>query len=511
MRSNNSSELLSNGFFTLTKLALVPALAIVIGFYFRDFFYFVWFADDLTNYLAFKNGEWASTIGQSLFGGAFEKFRPIFQLAWYLIIGAFDHDIRAIFGVTVVVHAINAFIVFVIARKLTRGSIIVPVLCALAFSISRFGLYQVVQVTSLVESIALIFFLLMIDRVIDVLRSDQPGGAVHPMVLAIIFASCAFFTHERYLPCLLVLIALVFLPPIRDLKVSTRAYLFAAPIVAILTNSLYKTVVLHVPFFVGTGGTRIGIDITQVTKNAADAAASIVGFNVGDEYLVGVRIDQLQSLWPWLLAAALACGFLATLFIGLYQAIRSRNFAQVWTIAILALAAGVLLGPPVLTIRFEQRWGLAPYAVVLLATAWAIGASSGIARRVTVTIAAVSLCSALVLETFYRDGFKNIFFVMSAQIADIAARDLTSPKVPADTPIILIMEPSLCNWILHSGSFFKIYGGRARELECIADLTLPSKLYPAKGARAYQYFHPEAFREVGSEWYRLRQARALQD
>jgi dolichyl-phosphate-mannose--protein O-mannosyl transferase len=56
-------------------------------------------------------------------------------------------------------QGLNALLVFAISLRLSRGEWLVALAAALIAATSRFALYQVTQVTGLLEGLALIFFL----------------------------------------------------------------------------------------------------------------------------------------------------------------------------------------------------------------------------------------------------------------------------------------------------------------------------------------------------------------
>lgn len=226
----------------------------------------VFFGDDLANLLAYKGGDFASSLTQSLGAAYADKYRPVFASVMWLLFGSFNSAILPYMVVNVLLQGLSATLVFAIALRLSRGNRLVSLAIALAVTTSRFALYQVTQVTGLVEGIALTCFLGMVYCVVR--ASESRDSAWRWSWLAVVSAFLAIQTHERYIVVALWLfLALILLPSVRTLPRARWLVLLGASVGILVFNVAYKMGVLHLPFFVGTGGTDIHINTPSFWGN----------------------------------------------------------------------------------------------------------------------------------------------------------------------------------------------------------------------------------------------------
>lgn len=438
-------------------LILITVICFAVAeVWFRPFFYSVWFGDDLSNWLAFRDGYFASNLYQALFGAAADKYRPIFQWAWFVQFSRFGDNIGAYFLINTALHAINAGIVFIAAFRLSRGATFVAALAALAFTVSRFALYQVTQVTGLLEGVALTFFLLAILALVEGALSGRVG---RNLCLAALCTVACFHTHERYIVLVVGVGALAVLW--RGLAMKDRAWPLIILAAGIIFNIVMKKIIIGAPFFVGTGGTLYTFNLLETLSHLKNAVASIFGFNMGPRYLTGAQVWELDGTPAQLFATMIVISAMFALW--WVKKDRARLVVAVGII----FWAGLLLIPPIATIRFEQRWALAPFVVLLLVLAAGLGATRPPVRKFAVTIMAVCLCSSIFLDRIYAQHFDDIFFVHSAREADFAKRQLVAPATPPGQSLTLEGGPSLCQWVLLQGLFFQQYEGVKRQLTCV--------------------------------------------
>ena len=149
----------------------------------------VFFGDDLANLLAYKAGNFASSLSQALGSAYWYKYRPVFATIMWILYGSFGSIIWPYLLVNLLIQGLNATLVFAITRRLSRGNWLVSLAIALAVVTSRFALYQVTQVTGLVEGVALLCFLGMVYCVIR--ASESEGHALRWSWLAIVSARVA--------------------------------------------------------------------------------------------------------------------------------------------------------------------------------------------------------------------------------------------------------------------------------------------------------------------------------
>ncbi len=450
------------------------------------------FGDDLSNLLHYRNGVFPSGLREAVSVAFAEKYRPVFVWLMSWMFTAFDDSLWEYLAVNASLHALNATIVFAIAHRLSHGNWIVSSVVAVAAATSRFALYQVTQVTGFIEGIALTLFLLMLYSMVRAGSATQQA-AWRWSWLALLVAFLVINTHERYIvvaPWLC--IALVFLPNTRALPLNRLLILLAACVVIALSNALFKVLILKMPFFVGTGGTHMDLDVPRVLALGTQAVLSIFGFNEGPEYLVGVRAISLGWLPPvWLIAVVITSAWLIALVAGVRTALVERVAPSPprwqslhWPLLLLVLGA-LMLAPPSLTIRMEQRWVLAPFIITMLLFAWAAGVQRQRAI-VPVRILAIAIgLGTVISDTFVAAHFDPIFFVTSGRFATAAIRDIVDKDPGQSTPVAFIASNDHCSWTLIDGEFFRIYGGSPRRVFCFNTLEEVKSADLPEGTRIY--------------------------
>lgn len=133
---------------------------------------------------------------------------------------------------------------------------------------------------------------------------------------------------------------------------------------------------------------------------------------------------------------------------------------------LLLVLAALLLAPPLLTIRLEQRWLYEPFILALFLFAWAIG-SKRHGAYVPAWIMAIILATASIgIDSIIAPHFKQIFFVSSGRLAAIVKRDILDTKWLQATPVGLLADPDTCNWTLSNGGFTHLYGDEGHKFYC---------------------------------------------
>lgn len=508
----------------LTKLVrpLSPSLSLVFVFIlaiiaatwrFSPWMPEVFFGDDLSNLLAYKDGHFASSASQALSAAFVGKYRPVFAWVMWLLFSAFEERILPYLALNVLLHGLSATLVFAIAHRVSRANWIVSLVISLAAATSRFALYQVTQVTGLVEGIALTFFLGMIYCIVR--ASENKESAWRWSWLAVAAAFLTMHIHERYIVVAVWLcFALIFLPSIRMLPRARWLTLLGACIAALVFNVLFKMAVLQMPFFSGTGGTHINISAARILEHVMQAALSIFGFNEGPEYLVGARSISLNWFPVWPLAAALGLAWSMAVVMGVRAVLSEKATALEpawpllrWPLLLLALGT-LLLVPPILTIRLEQRWLLEPFILVLLLFAWAAGSQRHRALVPAWMLAMVIGSASIAVDSIIAPHFEQIFFVSSGRFATVAKRDIVDKDPGQSVSVGLLTGQEHCNWTLLNGEFFYLYGGTRRTVYCLgaADESLITTL-PANTRIYGVSSSPLHLTDVMANWQALIQTR----
>jgi len=467
----NSTHWLRLGWF------LVLLIAFVLTTYsrFSNWMPGVFYGDDLSNLLAFRTGAFASSFGQALTQAFALKFRPVFEIVMGAAFSLFENNITYYLALNVVVQAVSGVLFFFIAYRLSKSNLILALATAIAVVTSRFALYQVTQITGLLMSVSWLLCLLTTFFVLKLVGSKNIGSGhgLRYVIAAVIVSFLAIHTYELYIVIAPVVALAVWLSPgLRGRGILRYATVLAALTPAIF-NVLYKVLILHIPFFVGTGGTHMGLAVGRAVAQLAHATASIGGFNIGPEYLVGQSVSRYSAL-DWVLASTVSVLWIVVLVCGLAgtkptsraeaTTYTGRSFYPLMFIAVLWF---LLLVPPVMTIRVEQRWLFGPFALLLLMAAWAAGQTRRTMRKLA-TVCVLGLCGAsIVLDSQLAQHFGQIYMISSAKFAESARRDIADVDPGSHYPVLLFANSVDCNWVLQKGSFFSIYDSGKREVKCV--------------------------------------------
>lgn len=438
----------------------------------------VFYGDDLDYLLLFKDGGCATEASQILTTACYERFRPVASGFVLAMMHLFQYELSYYLAVNVVLQSLIAALVFAIALRLSRGNWLVALLIALAVAMSRFAAYQVTQMIGPVESLTLA---LCLGAVYGAVRADESvEGAWKWSWVSIGMVFLAMHSHERSMVAAVWLAMLFVLSPsVRQLGRTRWIALLAACAALPIFYISYKTFVLKAHFLVGTGGTHIKPDPALIFEHGGYAVRSIFGFNSGPDYLIGASVTWGWHA-AWLLAAILFASWMALAIRGLRATLPNREAGSFlerfrWPILLLSLTVALLI-PTLLTIRLEQRWLLAPFTIVMLASAWAAGTNLG-GRSVRIaTILVVLLAGAsIVLDGKVMRHFDRLFFVSSPRFAESVKHGVVDAHPDASGPVALLATPDQCSWTLARGGFFRIYGGRTRSLSCFTSLESAAK------------------------------------
>jgi hypothetical protein len=430
-------------------------------------------SDDLLLYLAFIDGDCATRASEIFTATCQERFRPIASGSILALMHVFGEQKSLFFDVNFAIQGAIATLSFLIAFHLSRRSWLAALAIAGAVALSRFAVWNVVQVIGPVESLPL---LLTLGTVYSVVRADECQQHTWRWgLLALLCTLIAIFAHERF-TVVPVWLGLAFLSSnqVRQLPVWRIAVLIGGCVALPLFYIAYKTFALHSDFLIGTANTHLKLDFPLILQHAYEGVSSIFGFNRGASYLLGENVTPGWNA-PFVLAAAFLLLFLATTLYALRcvlapaSSLRAKMEVVRWPALLLILAA-FLLTPALLTIRLEIRWLYASFILVLLVCAWAVSAVSRNTRR-RVAVAVVLLCiTSVALDTTIMRSFGGLFFVYSGRFAELVKRDIVDKHPEQKGGIALLTEFGECNFTLLSGAFFRVYGNGTRAVHCYSSV-----------------------------------------
>ena len=430
----------------------------------------VFYGDDLLNYFAARGYQSANpNIAYLLQFISTNKFRPVFEFLLKREIALFGMNITGYFITNILIAAFGGLLAFRIFVVEADDQILAGLFAIIVLT-SPFAAFQTTQIIGPVESVAFVLFLLTILFASRAIREPRGSSksATNPQWWLALFTACvAVYAHERYL--ILVLWLLVAFWATQTSAPNFQRIIYVTACIAILaTNFLIKHFVLHTIFFEGTGGVELGLSLPSIIDLASQAVWSIFGINSGPTHLVGAPWQSLP-LPAKVSGAAFGLGCLALGLIALIKTPRISGHMVSWPV-LLVLLAVLLLGPPCLTIRMEQRWELAPFMILLMLVAIGLGKPTRDANGpqiATCLAGAIALCSAVTDFAIFKN-FDNVYFVSTERyVAAVKASIIDSNPPPLGRGIVLIASQGLCDWALLYGEFFAVYEGVPRPVRCV--------------------------------------------
>jgi len=405
-------------------LGIVTFIALVVVCRYWSYMPTYFAADDYTNFMAYKNGLCSSSLLQSLGASCGGKYRPIFATVMFGLYSLFGNHTIAFNIINLLIQILNAILVFVITLNLSNGNKFISFMLAISVAASRFAFYQVTQTTGLIEGLSLTFFLVTLYCL---LRADESEKSAFLWSWLALFATfLAIHTHERYIVILpWLLVSIVLLTEIRHLPRLQKTFLVLATTFIFLFNILYKKFILHIPFFIGTGGTHIGINLQNIKLQTAEAISSLFGFNYGPPYLAGINIGDIHGISGALpIILTISISLIIALAIWYTQKCKQLNekkrYLFRWAL-LFFIAIIFLLGPPLFQIRLEQRWLFLPFILILLTFAWAAGILQHRYPKLLMGFAVVICLSSIMLDSiivmsydhdhslyFFDQGWKSV-------------------------------------------------------------------------------------------------------
>ena len=436
--------------------------------------------DDLASYWLYKDAQLLDALTTPIS----EKWRPFPTLVYWLELHLFNFSssVKPYLAVSILNHSISAVLAFMIFRQLTGGRLFISGLLAGLAAISHFALYQITYATGLVEGPSLTFLLIVFFLLLN--PSNLNSKAKIGVLLGASFL--LMHTHERYIgvmpwACLLIL----FSPRFQAIEFKRRAYvssgLFAIPVCYLAI----KAFILKSSFLIGAAGKPIALDYRTIIQLTEEALLSLVGINCGPPYLAGINLLNTSSATYWIPALLIASAGLTILWLGIRNpkdapavpGTRWRSFCLDKAILIETLVLGMLiLGPPLLTIRLEQRWLVAPYILLLSLVAWSMGRLMPNPRKKALALILFGCFAAatLMMQLLITPHLKaNLSFVRIQTYAGIISRDLPKFINSSSKRIGVLGNRAICVAVLGRGKFVQLYFPEPKpEILCGEDIAM---------------------------------------
>ena len=412
-----------------------------------------------------------STFWPSVFDHTFSKWRPVTQLILSPMLDLFSGSFWKYQLTNEVLLASCALAIAYLCCCLADGNYVIGCVAGLFIITTRFNLFHVLQVFGLMESLAILFMLLML---IVLFKFATTKNFVF-LWLANLFFFLEIHTHERFIFLLPILLTCSFTFT-NGISLGRRVFILLTPIFIVLENFIVKTLFFDMNFFIGGGMTSINSETTNVPVFGARAVLNILGFNSGPDYLSG-RNANLLGTRAIVVALIFAVPIVGILFWAAITWLRNfgiKSFTQK-TVLILSLLVPLLLSASI-TFRQEYRWLLSPYVALIVISMSSVGfvCRTAISRGL---VALVLLGGALTVDLYYSRHATNTYFFSTQGVADsINDRIFRQYKnlVDSSTFVIITQESSTFNWAVGSGLYYQQYSdGRQydiREIKTMSDI-----------------------------------------
>lgn len=460
----------------LLLIIAVAAVPVIIFFHFLKWKTAEIYGDDLHMYFTHEGltSLW-DKLNMPVFYG---KFRPVHGVVTHLLIAIFKKHTGAYFLFNIGVQSLNTLL-FAILVNLFLQSPFLSLLLGLLIGLSRFAFFNVTQFFNggSLEGLALTFFLIALFFIIRVLLLHNRTVSLkqRDLIWAFVAANLSLYTHERYIVLIPFMILLILLyPGLRVFSVKQKVIFSLIGIASIALNVALKKYIFGMPFLVGTGGVNISLSFSSIWTYFTEGFLSIFQVNYGPEYLIGIKFTALP-VFDKILVWALLGSFATILVLYINRIRKAFLLKQKEEIAVFTifLSLGVLffifLIPAIITIRLEQRWLQASFAVFILmiGLAWSrIPVKNRNAR--TWVIAAFVLAFSIVNFSYLNNGDKYMYLVNAGNIAGSFKQAINNGTIPASAGKLYIREDEdskvVINWAIQGGLFFKFYQDKPKEV-----------------------------------------------
>ena len=405
---------------------------------------------------------WSSLGGHPSLGELFlsapgSKYRPVTNLALYLLFKAFSSDYRVWVTFSTVLNCVIVAALFVLIHKLTRGDSIIAFLGCLLYLTSRFSYFNILQLLGVMEALGLLFLVLIMYVTVKFYESSRlwPGFTLAGLYLLVTL------THERYLA----LLPFLLLVPLLHKSLSRRSKLGLMTLMCapFLLNVMLKQFVLRSTLLMGGGGQTITFSPFQVASFAVKGLANMTWINIGPDYLSGISFGRVDVKWQ-ALVIIVCVALLAILTWMIERLMRARDPAVrgrelrglvLWVVLFLSLLLTASI-----TFRQEYRWLYAPFVVLVVYFCYQYARLP--MRTVLRYGVLVIVCVLAVSVDGYYKAHEGSLYIMSSETVADSAYDATMGKYGREMRdrTMYVENAGGVPWILGGDLFLTPYLGR---------------------------------------------------
>lgn len=412
-------------------------------------------------------GGYASKILPSFLDHGGGKWRPVTQVILSPLLDLFGEDFWKYQLVAEALLSLIGVLVALIIVQLVGKSSIWAFLAGSLVALSNFNLYFVLQVFGIMESLALLFFLITIA----LLSRPHHRFAKKDFLAAGVTFALSLHSHERYMLICFAVAALIYFR-MQEQCLRERLLFSSVPFAAVLFNYLVKEIGFGMNFFTGAGGTEISSSSIDIPYFLLRASLNVLGYNVGPDYLSGKDASTLGStgallslIWAIPAIMAMTCGCLHVI-----RTSRARGWA---IIALCLLTISSLLLTASVAFRQEFRWLLAPQLAVLI-----VAVSSGLSafgqRPIRLAVLTLLLAGFTINGVYYTQYSESTYFFDTQRLNDSIAERLFvqyRAEIPNTSFVIATGDSPTFMWGTAGGQVFSEFG-KHRGVEEFLDVHL---------------------------------------
>jgi hypothetical protein len=224
-----------------------------------------------------------------IFTPYFEKFRPVANVIYILEFLSFRNSWNLYIGFNIILLSLLGVALAHVFYNINNRKYFSLAL-AIIITFSKFFYYSIYNITGSYEIAALIFFILSINSLIFTKSLSK----------CYLYCFLAIFTNERYLPLMFMPLFYEFIQSNYVLFKLKYLKLLIFPISILGFIVILKKYILHIAFFVGTGGTLVTntISVNSLAKFYLQSLLEMLGGSFGPAYLTGADIiSDFFDIW----------------------------------------------------------------------------------------------------------------------------------------------------------------------------------------------------------------------
>jgi hypothetical protein len=416
--------------------------------------------DDLVIVRRYQAGTYATTLKNDVLSTRDKKFRPVGNAVIGVVTRSCKLDFDCYENTNLVLYILNGILFAFIVYRLSGNWLVGGILSSIVYVLCRFSFFFFTQIFGLMENIGNTFALLFLYAAARFIQQNKRRW----FWLALAATVLATFSHERYI----VLIAPLCLLPfwgIGNGAIQRKLTQAGAALLFLPGYALLRVALLHVPLFVGTGGTLVTstFSLPDTVGLFFKGFANLVGLNAVPDYLGGINYrdaGRIGVLFPAAIVAVLAALVLVSLAAAGWKVAFAKIENRV-SIAILVVCLGLIAASSV-TIRLEYRWLLVPYMLLVMLV---IGLIAAYRNPVLKYVSIILILGLLVANNVYFARYAGSeYFITGQRIGDSVRKDVLERYTPEELStrsIVVVVHgnPDIQSWTLGNAEFFSLYTG----------------------------------------------------